>query len=351
MLNRIQNTIFKIVKINIIAKILSRIIYAGIYAFYIVARLLQEQGNSGSSVTSGNGYNGQYVGYYNAFNIAASGSSSSEIITNALAYAKKKGWTSLDKSINEGISFLANQYIKKGQSTLYLQKFDVEATDGLYSHQYMQNILAAQNEGTTLRNTYINKNAMSSSHTFIIPVYENMPSNACSRPNTNGTSTTDIDLVKVNVEQTLRIRNAPNGGTTVGWLYKNEIVTRLEKATSKVGGTYWDKVQKSDGTIGYAARETYDSEASYKLYLVPVNESNTNTTTTNVVSADNNNTVSSGDIDQNGKVDAMDMYKVIQYILGNIQFNESQKNASDLNNDGTIDAMDMYLMMQKIKNS
>ena len=39
MLNRIQNTIFKIVKINIIAKVLSRIIYAGIYAFYIVARL------------------------------------------------------------------------------------------------------------------------------------------------------------------------------------------------------------------------------------------------------------------------------------------------------------------------
>lgn len=39
MLNRIQNTIFKKVKINIIAKILSRIIYAGIYVFYIVARL------------------------------------------------------------------------------------------------------------------------------------------------------------------------------------------------------------------------------------------------------------------------------------------------------------------------
>ena len=39
MLNRIQNTIFKIVKINLIAKVLSCIIYAGIYVFYIFARL------------------------------------------------------------------------------------------------------------------------------------------------------------------------------------------------------------------------------------------------------------------------------------------------------------------------
>ena len=105
-----------------------------------------------------------------------------EILTNALAYAQKKGWTSLEASINGGISFLASQYIQKGQNTLYLQKFDVEATNGIYSHQYMQNILAAQSEGTTLRNTYINTNSMSSAHTFVIPVYENMPETICEEP-------------------------------------------------------------------------------------------------------------------------------------------------------------------------
>lgn len=245
-------------------------------AYYIVARLIQEQGKTGTVLTSGNGYNGQYAGYYNAFNIAASGNSTAEILTNALAYAKKKEWTSLEKSIDGGISFLAKQYIQKGQNTLYLQKFDVEATNGLYSNQYMQNILAAQNEGTTLRNTYINMNSMSSSHTFIIPVYENMPQEPCSRPNTNGTSTVESDFVRVNVDGSLRIRNNPNGDTTVGYLYENEIVTRLEKANSKVNGTYWDKVKKSDGTIGYAARETYESESKYKLYLVPINENNNN---------------------------------------------------------------------------
>ena len=255
-------------------------------AYYIVARLIQEQGKKGTVLAKGTGYNGQYVGYYNAFNIAASGNSTAEILTNALAYAQKKGWTSLDASINGGISFLAKQYIQKGQNTLYLQKFDVEATNGLYSNQYMQNILAAQNEGTTLRNTYININSMSSSHTFIIPVYENMPNEICSRPDTNGTSVTDKDVVKVNVDSTLRIRNNPNGNEIVGWLYKNEIVTRLEKATSKVGGTYWDKIQKSNGTIGYVARETYENEGTYKLYLVPINENNNNNNNNN----DNKNT-------------------------------------------------------------
>ena len=243
-------------------------------AYYIVARIIQEQGKTGTVLTKGEGYKGQYVGYYNVFNRGASGNSTEEILLNGLAIAKKYGWTSLEKSIDGGISFLANNYIHKGQNNLYLQKFDVEATNGLYSNQYMQNILAAQSEGTTLRNTYININSMSSSHTFIIPVYENMPSDACSRPDTNGSSSSDIDVVRVNVDETLRIRNNPNGTEIVGGLYKNEIVTRLEKATSKVNGTYWDKIRKSNGVIGYVARETYENEKQYKLYLVPINENN-----------------------------------------------------------------------------
>ena len=268
-------------------------------ACYIVARLIQEQGKTGTVLTSGVGYNGQNAGYYNAFNIAASGNSTSEILTNALAYAKKMGWTTLEKSINEGIKYLASQYIQKGQNTLYLQKFDVEATNGLYSHQYMQNLLAAESEGLTLKNTYINTNSMSSSHTFIIPVYENMPSTISARPNPNGTSSVTTDsMVRVNVDSTLRMRNAPNGATTVGWLYKDEIVTRTEKATSKVAGTYWDKVKKSNGTEGYVARETYEDESDYKLYLVPLN-SNSDSDNTNHETINNTNKVK---IDKENKI-------------------------------------------------
>ena len=382
-------------------------------AYYIVARLIQEQGKSGTVLAKGTGYNGQYVGYYNAFNIAASGNSTAEILTNALAYAKKKGWTSLEASINGGISFLAKQYIQKGQNTLYLQKFDVEATNGLYSNQYMQNILAAQNEGTTLRNTYININSMSSAHTFIIPVYENMPSDVCSRPDTNGTSTTEKDIVRVNVDSTLRIRNNPNGNTTVGWLYKNEIVTRLEKADSKVGGTYWDKVQKSNGTVGYVARETYENEGTYKLYLVPINENNNNNNDNNNNSDNNtgNNTskvkidkdnkiitvtpdavakdildafggptkitradgnylsgenesmgtgyivedkysvVKKGDCNGDGKIDTADLLMIQKQLLNISKIPEGAKlKSADINNDGKIDTADLLAVQKKLLN-
>ena len=258
-------------------------------AYYIIARLIQEQGTNGTVLATGAGYNGKYKGYYNPFNIAASGNSVAEILTNALVYAKKMGWDSLDKSIDGGISFVASQYIAKGQNNLYLQKFDVDETNGLYAHQYMQNIMAAQNEGTTLKNTYTNMNAMESEHTFIIPVFENMPTKISARPDTTVTNTTTTDYVKVNATS-LTIRKTAAGDSTGNYLYKDEIVTRVEKADDKVNGTYWDKVQKSDGTAGYAARETYETEDTYKLYLIPLNEGATtntnntsNTTTTTEV--------------------------------------------------------------------
>ena len=308
-------------------------------AGYIVARLIQEQGKNGTVLTSGAGYNGQGVGYYNAFNIAAGGNSTAEILTGALAYAKKMGWTTLDKSIDGGINYLASEYIKKGQNTLYFQKFDVEATGGLYSHQYMQNLLAAENEGLTLKNTYINTNSMSTAHTFIIPVYENMPSTACARPNSNGKSNITTDsMLRVNVESTIRLRNAPNGNTTVGWLSKNEIVTRIEKATTRVGGTYWDKVRKSNGTEGYVARETYENENEYKLYLVPINQ-------------ENNSQGIKGDVNGDGKITSSDYVLIKNYIMGTRNLSDNEKNYADYNGDGKITSSDYVLIKNYIMNN
>lgn len=240
--------------------------------YYIVARILQEQGSNGSVLVSGQGYNGLYVGFYNAFNIGASGNGNENVILNGLKKAQAQGWTTLESSIDGGVAIIASSYIAKGQNTLYFQKFDVENSDGnLYWHQYMQNILAAQSEGTTLRKTFASVGSIEGEYTFIIPLYENMPTEASARPSTTSTTTPiTSELVKVNVNKSLRLRNAPNGPETVGWIYKDEIVTRLVKATEKENGTYWDYVMKSDGTKGYAARETYDDESEYKLYLVPI---------------------------------------------------------------------------------
>lgn len=267
--------------------------------YYIIARILQEQGTYGTTLTKGKGYNNEYVGYYNVFNIGATGSGKAAIITNGFKRAQKEGWTSLEQAIIGGSAIIAKDYIARGQNTLYLQKFDVDNKDNsLYYHQYMQNILAAQTEGETLKKTYSTVNTLDGKYNFIIPVYENMPSSTSVRPTTTSATKLTTDIVRVNVNNKIVLRESANGKKKNAYLYKDEIITRLEKATEKVNGTYWDKVMKSDGTIGYVARETYDTETNYKKYLVEIvsetitsstSNSTTNTTsnTTNAINTNN----------------------------------------------------------------
>ena len=81
---------------------------------------------------------------------------------------------------------IADKYIAKGQDTLYLEKFDVAATGGMYSHQYMQNLTAAYSESVSVYNSYNNMGLLNGSFTFVIPVYRNMPETACPQPTADG---------------------------------------------------------------------------------------------------------------------------------------------------------------------
>lgn len=255
-------------------------------AYYIVARILQEQGKTGSTLSQGNGYNGQYVGVYNVFNIGANGNGKENVILNGLKTAQSKGWTTMESAITGGVEIIAQSYIARGQNTLYFQKFDVENSDGnLYWHQYMQNILAAQKEGQTLRKTFESVGSANAGYTFIIPLFKNMPATAVTRPSTTSSNVpTNAELVRVNVTGTLYLRDQPKkSATKVCYVVKDEIITRLEKATEKVDGTYWDYVMASNGKKGYAARETYDYESTYKLYLVPINSGDEELEDTSIV--------------------------------------------------------------------
>lgn len=64
---------------------------------------------------------------------------------------------------------------------MYFQKFNV-VTDSPYTHQYMQNILAAQVEGVSMRKKYSSYGILENNFTFTIPLYSGMPVNACPRP-------------------------------------------------------------------------------------------------------------------------------------------------------------------------
>ena len=78
--------------------------------------------------------------------------------------------------------FIKNNYISRGQVSLYFQKYNVVETGNLYNNQYMQNIRGANDEGNIMYNSYNKSGILDSSFTFLIPVYENMTTISCPRP-------------------------------------------------------------------------------------------------------------------------------------------------------------------------
>lgn len=142
--------------------------------YHLAARCKQEQGNKGTSPLISGNYSG-YNGYYNYFNIGAYTTSSASATVNGLIYAKNNDWNSIYKSLNGGAGIVGNNYVKKGQNTLYFQKFNVVNMNSIYSHQYMTNVQAAMSEGKTMSTAYADK---SQGFIFRIPVYSNMPESA-----------------------------------------------------------------------------------------------------------------------------------------------------------------------------
>lgn len=159
----------------------------GASAFHLVARCIQENGRNGTA-TSVCGTVSGYEGIYNFFNIGAN--------TGAMAglnYAKNTTdtnyylpWNSQYKSILGGAKFISERYIGKGQNTLYLQKFSVAGSGGLFWHQYMTNITAARNEGRIMMQNYESLLLLDNAFTFSIPVYRNMPGEVCKLPEQTG---------------------------------------------------------------------------------------------------------------------------------------------------------------------
>ena len=138
----------------------------------LAARARQETGG-GSIAISGYVYNGKTV--YNPFNIGAT--SSSNPVMNGIAYAYKAGWYTKKDSIYGGANFIASGYINKKQNSLYYQRFNVaNGVTSVATHQYMTNLLAPYYEAYSVKNTYASYGITNEALTFVIPIYNNMPS-------------------------------------------------------------------------------------------------------------------------------------------------------------------------------
>ena len=225
---------------------------AGISPYHLASRIRQEQGTGTTPGSTATGTYAGYNGYYNFLNIKASGSTDSEVIKNGLAHAKTNGWTDPEISIKEGAKVLAKNYINDGQDTLYLQKFDVDNSDGtLYYFQYMQNVSAALTEGQSVKKAYTELGILNSTIEFIIPVYENMPKIVCAEPIDGSIITQNIKIKGMSVN----VRSGANSSSIITTVNTGDTLLRIEKAATKIGGYYWDKVVLPDGRKGYIARD------------------------------------------------------------------------------------------------
>ncbi|MBN1775638.1 MAG: cadherin-like beta sandwich domain-containing protein [Clostridiales bacterium] len=167
---------------------------AGISPYFLASRIIQEMGRNGHSKLASGTLEG-YEGYFNYYNIGSTPNPEVQdgALINGARYAQwgRKPderelteeelalllpWTSPELAIKGGALWIASSYVDIGQDTLYFQKFDViDNEDGLFKHQYAQNISMAFSESSRYFSTYLSQDMLSSPFLFIIPIYENMP--------------------------------------------------------------------------------------------------------------------------------------------------------------------------------
>lgn len=154
---------------------------SGVNPYVLASMILQEQGSG-----TGNSVNGS-SGYYNYFNVGAYAANNMSAVERGIWYASQSGsyerpWNSPEKAIVGGAEFFAENYVKQGQNTLYLKKWNVQGSN-IYKHQYMTNVQGAVEEGAALSTNY--QSLKNSAISFYIPVYMNMPASACTMPTGN----------------------------------------------------------------------------------------------------------------------------------------------------------------------
>lgn len=371
---------------------------------HLAARVLQEQGSSGSAtaVMSSNDKT-----YYNYFNFNATGYTASEIISNALNYAINHGWDNPYKAIEDGAKGIANDYISNNQDTLYYQKFNIVGSSRFW-HQYMANIQAPYVESYKSYSSYYNSGLVNTSFTFKIPVYTDMGtatqiavksnnnnlkslsvSNCELSPNFDSaiteytcSITDDVKTVKVNAEkandkatvsgngditingsQEIKVEVTAEDGSKKEYKVQINVITIPKeevKPTSKQSpsdivsslGLNNNNNNISGFDLGKDIQDiAKDIKKKYPNAKIKVVDSNNKEITSGLIATGQKMTITStstitynivvkGDTNGDGKIEIGDYSKVKAYIQGKINVDGSYLMASDTNNDGKIEIGD-----------
>lgn len=308
--------------------------------YMLASRLIQEQGRKGTSSLISGTYAG-YEGYYNYFNIQASGTTDQKVIENGLACAKgilkdeKTGklvcegnnWTSPYISIVEGAKFVYKKYVGvndtynvKGQMSLYLQKWDPYGPN-LGGHQYMQNIQAPVSESTTTYKSYQTfADFKNYAYVFYIPIYEGAP-------NTQNTSCVPSTPVEEEIKITnYKIKDNYISGIKIGMSHEefsNNLKGNMEGLTvtiEKNANNTTDKVATGDTVT----LEKGSQKVTYQVVIY-------------------------GDVNGDSNIWATDYVQVKNAIKGTLKLEGAYKEAADVNHDSNIWPTDYVQIKNHIK--
>ena len=421
-------------------------IASNVSPIHLASRVRQEQGVNGSAAITGNAftysvlksdhnircssvsYNSNlctdvtYSGLYNFFNWGATSSSSSNINPNwknGLIYANggldgsyktfSRPWNNIYSSILGGTQALSNNYISRGQDTLYFQKFNVVA-EPYYSNQYMTNIMAPRSESSMIYSSYSNLDILDFPFTFLIPVYEDMPEST-SLPKTGNPNnylknikindkdvigfnplineytvyvSNIVDKVNISVEKMISSSSVYNINEVniVGDTYKHEILVKSENENERryiinfiksadENFTIEDVIAKNNFIIsnGILKNITLDTSISsfqsdFNKYdfsmTVVVKDSNNNVKTTDKLFTGDKVSITlngqtkeysiivKGDVVGDGKVSVLDLLRTQRILLNSVTLSDLYLKAGDVNNDGNVSVLDLLIIQKHI---
>lgn len=331
---------------------------SGVSPYHIASRIKLEMGNTGGVAALGTSTS--YPGIYNYFNIGAFDTANGSPVEKGLYWASQSGsygrpWNTVSKSIIGGSQYLGESYIKRGQDTLYTQKFNVTYTGNLFNHQYMSNIQSPTTESQTNYRAYKANNLLDSTMVFKIPVYKNMPESACVKPADSGNPNNwlkSLEIEGYTITPTFAVNNVTDYSLIVDASVASIKVSGSPVvSTSSVSGT--GTINLIEGT-NYIKINVVAQTGSVRTYTLTVVRGNASAGSQTIgtdmsvgTSGGTTGTTTStkkGDINGDGKISVLDIVKIQRVIVGL----DASDMACDLNGDGKVSVLDIVKLQRHI---
>ena len=250
---------------------------------HLAARVLQEQGRNGSATTN---MDSDGKTYHNYFNFNAYGSTTEQIVSNALSYAKRCGWDSPYAAIMGGAEDISDGYITNNQDTLFYQKFNLVGYSSKYSHQYMANIQAPYCEGYTEYYSYFDAGLINSSFTFKIPVYDGMGSGTYIATKSNNNNLSNLNVSECTLNPAFNSSISVYNCTVENSVSSVTVTASLSDSKAKISGLGVKDLNVGENKIEITVTA---EDGTPKKYTVTVNRkaASTNTDSGSTLTPDN----------------------------------------------------------------